>query len=171
MAHGVALVAGLLLFVFGGVAALVLRAGTRGHARLFHGRQVLARWQVDGQTWDDFVTADRHLHAMKGHRLNRLHVMRNRPPGPAEIVVGKGSVEVDGDFHSFDTPGMPTIEYVTRSPQYPHYLELGFHFSGGSFPRDSCLRFPFPASRQGAATRVQSYYETFEASRARPDRR
>jgi hypothetical protein len=166
MAHAVLFIAGLMLFVFGGVAALIHWSNSRSFERLRIEKDLVARWRVDEQTWRDFLALDDSLHSMKGQRLNELVVRKHHPVGSIHVIVGKEAVEIDGDFHSFHFPGNPAIEYIGRSTDYPYYLELGFYRAEASFPQDTSLRIPFPKSAERDAIRVQRHFEAFEAARA-----
>ena len=168
---------GLTGVLFGGGSAFVAQLNARGKSALRQGRDVLARWTVDGDDWRRFVEMNARLNQESNALVNAHSPRAEAPPGGVEVIVGKGGVLIDGDFHDLPRRGTPRITHAGLRPGRPNLLDIGLEFPGGvagvsgvpSSATRSALRFPIAPSAEAAAAAVINHYQLIASeSRSAP---
>lgn len=135
---------------------------TRGLAKLRAGEDIIARWSVLPQEWEQFRVFDR-IRAESGLNLgNDLTYDDERPPLPVEVIVGRKSALIGDSYHVLRKGGIPFIYalYWLPRPADPECLE--FHIA---YPRHRTtsvrltLRFPVPLRYRAEGIRVYEHFE------------
>jgi hypothetical protein len=151
---------GLFLFPipFFGVFYFQVEAGR--YDRLVSGKDVLARWHVDPERWEAFLRLNTALNAQKDRPSFHPSPASKgvRPPPGVEVVVGKGSVLIDGDFYSLPRGGISQIygPYWIEGP--PPLIEFHVHTSSENSTHRESVRIPVGAGAQVEAVEAFNHY-------------
>lgn len=165
-------VAGINAAILGLIAALAAQGDLRHQRRLLNGgERIVARWQVDPLTWQQFVEAERGL-TLPEHRTNVLSIPRQAPQASIEVIVGETAVQVGEDFLSLRARGMPAVQYAGLRLEPVRMVELGLYMPpvNKSPAREFAMRFPMGtgADADKASADVVYHYHTLEQRRHVP---
>lgn len=183
--------AGLILYAFGGhvdrsapatdavmapfVAGLVISlvslpiflwtlSSAIGYARLMSGKGLLARWHVTAGDWDRFRAFDKIRAAEHSWLQNDMHIREQTPPQGVDVIVGRGSIIVDGSYHGITGLGAGGREVNwLNAPVDPECIEFPKSYprgKGGTL--ELTLRVPVPASARAEGVRVFEHYHPKE---------
>ncbi|RZJ25924.1 MAG: hypothetical protein EOO54_04720 [Haliea sp.] len=134
-----------------------------GYARLMSGKDLIARWHVTAGDWERFRAFDAIRAAKHPSLRNDMRIRTQTPPQGVDVIVGRGSIIVDGSYHSvagLDRRGRE-INWL-NAPVDPECIEFPKSYSrrGGSL--DLTLRVPVPASARSEGVRVFEHYHPKE---------
>jgi hypothetical protein len=154
--------AGLALFVLGGIFLLVLLRPAFGEARLRGGFGVIARWSVSPEEWELFRAFDAARGAEQKGTLNVLRKRKRRPRRPVGVLVGHRQILVDGSYHGLNRFGVPELRAVgwLRLPGRPECLEFDLAYPRGDtgWVIPARLRVPVPPAAQGPAAKAFEHF-------------
>ena len=167
--------AGLMSFLFGGVAALVLHQRVKAKLRMDRG-ELLARWRFTPEQWRAFLALDKERNE-RGDRLRNEFAPREEIPAEGiEVRVGEDAVEIDGSLHGLPRhdPRVTRAEF-DESRVRPSVVELDLSYAGDGIsargtpggPREALLRFPVPAGQQLQARGIAAHF--LRISGGKPD--
>ena len=166
---GALFAAGLMAFLFGGVAALVLQPAVKRARQLSRGEGLLARWRFAPADWRAFLALDAERNA-RGDREHNLFVAREVVPDDGiEVSVGEEVVEIDGSVHDLPRHGTPQITRAEfdESRVRPSVIELDLYFVGDGIsepgspggPKFALLRFPVPVGQQAQGKAIAVHFQ------------
>lgn len=176
-ARGVLFICGTMAVLFGGGTALFRHFDAHAHARLRRGEQIIARWQVDAETWRKFLALNHRMAETDGIPVNMLDIPDEVPEDGLEVIVAEYGIEIGGDFHHLPRRGAPRIERAYLREGDPACIVLVVKYPGGGYgasgvPRPATwlsLRFPVQPGVRHDARRVLAHYLAMEEeSRPRP---
>jgi hypothetical protein len=155
--RGVLFTVGLMAFLFGGMAALMLNRRARLRRALDRGEGVLARWHFAAAEWQAFLALDRERNE-RGDRLrNEFSPRAEIPVEGVQVRVGEDAVEIDGSLHALPRrdPQVTRAEF-DESRVRPSVIEFDLSYAGDGVsesgdpngPRETLLRFPVPAGQK-----------------------
>ncbi|MEO7997074.1 MAG: hypothetical protein ABI852_06490 [Gemmatimonadaceae bacterium] len=127
--------------------------------RLLRGVDVIARWFVSPGDWKQFVHDEPARNSAPGANSNIVDLNPPMSAEGVEVVIGKNSLIVGGDFHSLPRAGISRTTGPSWVGGYPPSLE--FQVSAPNTTETTSewtLRFPVAANAHSAAIEVQSYY-------------
>jgi len=154
-------VVGATVAFFGICYIIYAQIETVRYNRLVRGEDALVEWLVDPHRWRDFLKLNDQLNRqpdglycdIRDKKRDRL-----RDEG-IKVVIGKGALMVDGDFHSLPVGGVASIYGPWLCDGPPPYLEFQRHVSDDT-PRTWAIRIPVAAGAEGDARRVYDYYHS-----------
>ncbi len=88
--------ASLLAVIFGCIFAISAHRLARARTALLQDKDVLARWRVDGATWEQFVALNRTF------SINEIAVPATIPPDGLEVIVGRSGLLIGEHVHTFN---------------------------------------------------------------------
>lgn len=154
--------------LFGMIVAVKQHREVRARVGLASGQNIMARWQVDVDTWRDFLALNTELQAASPGRANALTMPLEPPTNGIAIVVGEAAIDVGGQLFVLPRRGVPEITHAQlhESRVRPTYIELhlkypgvGLSATGMPLPSShSVLRFPVPSSGVVKARSVAAHY-------------
>lgn len=163
-------VSGFLAMLVGVIFAVTLLRRLRLHGKLLRGEDVIARWQVDRDTWERFAARERESWG-GGFVPNELRLPGAVPDAGVEVVVGRGTVLVGDSLHEVPEHGNPEVlsARLDDSRLRSVFVELSLlHHPtriGYSATR-TVLRFPVADGSLAAARTVTAHF-----ARETPQRR
>ena len=136
--------------LFGGGTALFRHFDARAKEALARGEEIIARWRVEANAWNEFVTSDRAVNQESGWLPNELSSPDQVPEDGVEVIVGKTAVQVGESIHRLPRRGTPEITHATFHDGSPARIELRLYYPGGGHgasgvphsSRRTALRFP-----------------------------
>ncbi len=135
-----------------------------GYARLMSGKGLIARWHVTAGDWDRFRAFDQIRAAEHAWLQNDMHIREQTPPQGVDVIVGRGSIIVDGSYHGITGLGAHGREINwLNAPVDPECIEFPKTYprgKGGSV--ELTLRVPVPASARAEGVRVFEHYHPKE---------
>lgn len=134
-----------------------------GYARLMSGKGLIARWHLTAGDWDRFRAFDAARAAEHPSLRNDIRIRAQTPPQGVEVIVGRGSIIVDGSYHSIaglDRHGRE-INWL-NAPVDPECIEFPKSYSRRGGALKLTLRVPVPASARAEGVRVFEHYHPKE---------
>jgi len=140
---------GLMAIIFGGGTALFRHFDVRAKEALARGEDVIARWRVEPDAWNDFVALDRRWNEGRDFVPNELSEPVSAPAEGVEVIVGRTAIQIDQSVHRF-TGGAPEVTSAQLHDFRPGVIELKLYYPGGGHgasgvprgPTRTALRFP-----------------------------
>ncbi len=136
-----------------------------GYARLKSGKGLLARWHITAGDWDRFRAFDKIRAAEHAWLQNDIRIREQTPPEGVDVIVGRGSIIVDGSYHRIAGLGSHGREINwLNAPVDPECIEFPKTYprgKGGSV--ELTLRVPVPASARAEGVRVFEHYRPKES--------
>ncbi len=135
-----------------------------GYARLKSGKGLVTRWHVSAADWDRFRAFDKIRAAEHAWLQNDMHIREQTPPQGVDVIVGRGSIIVDGSYHSIAGLARHGREINwLNAPVDPECIEFPKSYPRGkSSSVELTLRVPVPASARAEGVRVFEHYRPKE---------
>lgn len=156
---------GLMAIIFGGGTALFRHFDVRAKKALARGEDVIARWRVEPDAWNDFIALDRHWN--EGHDFvpNELSQPLSVSVEGVEVIVGRSAIQIDQSVHRL-TGGAPEVTSADLHDLRPGVIELQLYYPGGGQgasgvprpPTRTELRFPVGKGAWREAAMVVAHY-------------
>jgi hypothetical protein len=151
------IVQGLLacvILLWGGngvICALIHQGEAWGADRLRAGKDVLARWSVPADVWQQFRACEAGEDAP-----NRMTPGSGPSEGPIEVIVGKRALLVGEAFHSLRKSDCCRSLSWTEGPL--PFLYVHYYVETESTPSEWCVRVPIPPGAEPAARLVYEHF-------------
>jgi hypothetical protein len=131
-----------------------------GYSRLIAGKNVIARWHVSASDWDRFRAFDKTRSAEQLWLRNDMRIRKQTPLQGVAVIVGRGSIIVDGSYHSIAAKSHDgrQINWL-NAPADPECIEFPKSYprsKGGSV--DLTLRVPVPAAARAEGVKVFEFF-------------
>jgi hypothetical protein len=156
---------GLMAIIFGGGTALFRHFDVRAKQALARGENVIARWRVESDAWNDFVALDRRWNEGRDFVPNELSEPVSVPAEGVEVMVGRSAIQIDQSVHRL-SGGMPEVTSAELHDLCPGVIELQLYYPGGGHgasgvprgPTRTALRFPVGKGAWKEAGMVVAHY-------------
>jgi hypothetical protein len=124
---------GITAVIFGAGVAIVRHLDARAQDALGRGEDVLARWHVDADTWQAFVTYDRQLSQDDTFLPNELLPRDAVPAAGLAVIVGETAVQVGESIHRLPRRGTPEVTHadLNKGRVRPSFIDLRLYYPGG----------------------------------------
>lgn len=146
----------------GVVSALVQQSKLRLRRKLASGEDVLARWRVDTDTWQTFVTVDAERQAVADMPANELAFPDVVSAAGVDVIVGRGAVQVGNSLHRVPERGAPEVLSARLMDGLKlSYVELLLQYPPDKFgdpPTRTVLRFPIADGSLRAAKEAVRHF-------------
>jgi hypothetical protein len=154
-------IVGATVAFFGICYIIYAQIETLRYNRLMSGEDKLVEWLVDPHRWRDFLKLNDQLNRLPDGvfcdiRDKERDRLRNEG---IKVVIGRGALMVDGEFHSLPVGGVASVYGPWLCDGPPPYLEFQRHVSDDT-PRTWAIRIPVAAGADGDARRVYEYYHS-----------
>lgn len=141
---------GLMLGLFGGIAAGSMAIDAHGYRRLQAGKGLIAQWTVDGATWQAFLAYHDQLEPLNPSYPAWHKYRRDVQGDEVEILVGEKGLIMDGDYQRLPTKRNDChFEELSLQPGPPVFVNMHLRQdyatkSGGMRHTRYSLRLPVP---------------------------
>jgi hypothetical protein len=157
-------VAGVLGVVFGTMMAVFQHQYVRAKEALARGENIIARWRVEAEDWQRFVTQDPDWSSHAQGRPNEFRPSGAAESNEVEVIVAKAAVQIGESIHRVSLRGTPEITEARLHDGAPPIIELLLYYPayatrfGMRPPRYTALRFPVAQGALADARQVVAHF-------------